>query len=215
MKLGPLVLFEHEVSDEVYAPVFREALRKLETTTSILNRHGLVGGQISSHLHDLDTRFWQGDRRAGEEWDAHFLRCAEVLASHIMIAQTAHNRLVDVWPRKALRGAHRGLIWVMKAYLHAVADQVAYEAAIGRGPVEKLGHHKFHGRQWDNLATKRAMKLIRHLRKLQADEPKTFEAMAGVDLPDAIATLEENEDSVLRQYGLGTFTSFPMAPRGP
>jgi hypothetical protein len=103
----------------------------------------------------------------------------------------------------------------MKAYLNALVDTVGHEIAIAKGPVERISHHAFHGRQWDNLATERAVKLVRHLRKLQADEPKTFEAMAGVDLPDAIATLEENEDSVLRQYGLGTFTSFPMAPRGP
>jgi len=215
MKLGPLVLLEHEVSDEVYAPVFREALAKLETTTSILNRHGLVGGQISSHLHDLETRFWRGDRQASEEWDAHFLQCAEVLASHVMIAQIAHNTVVDLWPRKALRGAHRELIWVMKAYVHAIGDEAAYDAAIGRGPGEKLGHHAFHGRQWDNIATEHAIRLVSHLRKLQADKPKTFEAMVGVEFPDSIATLEQNHDSVLRQYGFGTFTSFPTAPRSP
>jgi hypothetical protein len=214
MKLGPLVLFEHEVSDDVYAPVFREAFGKLETTAAILNRHGVVGGQISSHLHDLDTRFWQGDRQAGEEWDAHFLRSAEVLASHIMTAQTAHNRLVDVWPRKALRAAHRELILTMKAYLHAMMDAVAHQTAIARGPVERIRHHAFHGQQWDNLATERAVKLVGHLRKLQADEPKTFEAMVGLDLPDAIATVEENQNSVLREYGVGTFTSFPTARGG-
>jgi hypothetical protein len=213
MKIGPLVLFEHEVTDEVYAPAFRDALGKLESKASILNRHGLVGQHISSHLEELSRQFWEGDTQAGEQWDAHFLRSAEVLESHIMTAQTAHNRLVDVWPRKALRAAHRELIFTMKAYLHAMMDAVAHETAIARGPVERIRHHAFHGRQWDNVATERAVKLVRHLRKLQADEPKTFGAMVGPDLPDAIASVEEKQDSVLREYGVGTFISFPTAPR--
>jgi hypothetical protein len=207
MKLGPLVLFEHEVSDEVYVPVFREAFSKLESTLSILKRHGLV--EVIPHIDDLRTRYLEGDRQVQEEYNSYYLRCAEVLADHIMIAQTAHNRLVDLWPRKALRGAHRELTWTMKAYLYAVADMVEYEAILGgRGSLEKLHHHQFHGRQWDDLAAKREMKLFGHLRKLQADEPETVGDMVGVDLPDASDTLEYERDSIL-----GTFTTF--LSRGP
>lgn len=207
MKLGPLVLFEHEVSDEVYVPVFREAFSKLEMTLSILKRHGLV--EVIPHIDDLRTRYLAGDRQAQEEYNAYYLRCAEVLADHIMMAQTAHNRLVDLWPRKALRGAHRELIWTMKAYLYAVADTVKYEAILGgRGALEKLNHHEFHGRQWDDLAAKREMKLFGHLRKLQAYEPETAEDMVGVDLLEAIDSLEYERGSIF-----GTFTTF--VSKGP
>ena len=207
MKLGPLVLFEHEVSDDVYVPVFREAFSKLEATLSILKRHGLI--EMIPHIDDLRTRYLEGDRQVQEEYNAYYLQCAEVLADHIVIAQTAHNRLVDLWPRKALRGAHRELIWTMKAYLYAVADMVEYEAILGgRGSLEKLHHHQFHGRQWDDLAAKRGRKLLRHLRKLQADEPEAFEGMVGGDAPDA-TDLPEYDQSPF----FGAFTTFTTASR--
>lgn len=182
MKIGPLVLFEPEVSDALYAPVFHEVLRLLRPMSEVLAEQSAFTRQVEPDAEHS----WQETERQLAEY-------IEIEVRHLERVQVARNKLVDHWPRKPIQRVHRRMTAAITAYGYALADDLRYQETLLNGPQRQLERHRRNALQWDKLAASYASKLVGELRNIDSQDSSIGTALIGdVDL-DAIPAIQADD----------------------
>jgi len=164
MMVGPFALFRRRVTLAEYGPVFQGVLSELIHVVHVYRRQGI-------------------DIRTIEPADTP--RMVEVIWSHVLVLQDAHNRLVSIKPESRYFSLHKDIVKTCKAYLEAMADQADMLAQdLPGGDSERYEHHRFHGAQWDKMAGRWAKGLAGRLEALRDRDSQAFEQLVGAeDLP--------------------------------
>lgn len=159
MKIGPVVLFEPTAEDNVYCPVFMRAFQLLQPVPQILGNEGMIRG-LAQHV---PAETWE---EAVSRMEANI----QILTTHVLEVQAAHNRLVDLWPRKAFQAPHRLLVGAIKSYGFALVEDIKYRRAILNEalPPKTGSRYRRDAMQWDKLAAEYLVKLVKKLRNMQA-----------------------------------------------
>jgi len=169
MMVGPFALFRRQVTLAEYAPVFQGVLSELIHVVHVYRRQGI-------------------DIRTIEPADT--ARMVEVIWSHVLGLQGAHNRLVSIKPESRYFAVHKDVIKTCKAYLEALADQAdMLKQDLPGGDNKSYEHHRFHGAQWDKMAGRWAKDLAKELEGLRDRDRQAFQQLVGAeDLPYHVAS---------------------------
>ena len=169
MMVGPFALFRRRVTLDEYGPLFQGVLSELTHVVHVYWRQGI-------------------DIRTTEPADTP--RMVEVIWSHVLGLQNAHNCLVSIRPESRYFALHKDIVKTCKAYLGAMADQADMLTQDLPGGDSKIyEHHRFHGAQWDKMAGTWAKHLARRLGALRDRDSQAFKQLVGAeDLPAHIAS---------------------------